>query len=138
VPGWQDIHVIWTVRETEQFSTFQKEFAECAAAAAAHSNNPDDPEPLPALHVSLYVTGKGEVSPDLSLMAGAVQCELSRPKLTQYITGIASHGAAAGQRDPLLVFACGPEPMVNQAWDATRSASFKGVRCDFHYETFEF
>ena len=43
----------------------------------------------------------------------------------------------AGQSSS-LVFACGPDAMVNELWDRSIRRSLQGSRTDFHHETFNF
>jgi hypothetical protein len=42
------------------------------------------------------------------------------------------------KKNPVLTFACGPTPMVNELWDHSIALTGEGGRVDFHKEIFEF
>ena len=82
------------------------------------------------LHFNVFVThakavpGVGDYS--------NVSFFIERPRLDQLRGSIASPNSSS------LVFACGPEGLVNSAWDICRAKTQEGNRVDFHHETFEF
>jgi hypothetical protein len=47
-------------------------------------------------------------------------------------------GVLGGADKSYFVFACGPERLVSGVWDVTNGVRVRGVRCDFHHESFEF
>lgn len=82
----------------------------------------------PKLVVMIYITrSKDSLQPPLT--AG-------RPKVSKlFETIMTSH---ADVSDAVLVFACGPGPMVAELWDNSIHNAVMGRRVDFHHEFFEF
>ncbi|EED93603.1 ferric reductase-like protein, partial [Thalassiosira pseudonana CCMP1335] len=93
-----------------------------------HENSLSDPL-LPSLKLSIHITR------DDGFVTGQ-QVSYSRPDFDAVMNDCIEN-RAEGSRS-ILCYACGPERMVHQLWDASTKKNTKHLRCDFYHETFEF
>jgi predicted ferric reductase len=117
----EGIYVVWVMREELSYNWFNYELMEC------YNQANKDGSPYPPLYVWIYVTGVASVSNDELFVPG-------RPDFSAVFETITSDH----QKKSCIVFACGPSPMVNECWDYSIRQKGKGLRYDFHHETFDF
>jgi len=116
----EQIYCVWIVQDVPQSDWFKTELDEFLALSGKSG--------FPLFNLSVYVT-RAEASEKLGwrYIAG-------RPSFDFTFENIAtSHADQAA-----TVFACGPEAMVNECWDCANAQTRKGLRFEFHHETFEF
>eukprot|EP00047_Mylnosiga_fluctuans_P001098 m.212218 g.212218 ORF g.212218 m.212218 type:complete len:362 (-) comp10141_c5_seq1:55-1140(-) len=107
------VHVVWIVRQAEHFSWFEDVLQPLVREAR---------RPGPRLLLSVYVTRPGRAALAPPLRAG-------RPSLD----AILANAVPAG---PTWVFACGPDSMIADTWDAVVRRRRGGHAVVFHRETF--
>jgi len=113
--------------DSRPFQWFNEELAVCL-------NNSQRPE-FPMLNLWVYIT-RGEVPDKFStgneaFTADNFQC--GKPDFD----AICEVSVSQNPNKSMLVFACGPEIMVNQTWDSCALQKSQGNRLDFHHETFD-
>ncbi len=111
------VHAVWVMPDGKEAEVFIDVLKECLRVAAAS----DD---LPELIVSVYCTRVKPEAVAPPLLAG-------RPDFPKMLD-LATDG-----RSSALIFACGPEAMVNHLWDEATNRTSTDLRVDFHHETFE-
>eukprot|EP00457_Paulinella_chromatophora_P001302 gb/GEZN01001304.1/.p1 GENE.gb/GEZN01001304.1/~~gb/GEZN01001304.1/.p1 ORF type:complete len:930 (-),score=83.20 gb/GEZN01001304.1/:265-3054(-) len=115
------VTLVWVTRTITALSWFQEELNEMKAKCRADSN-------LPELNLKLFVTQTHDES---QTSLGALSINMgTRPQMLPIFHEV----GPLAMRSPLFVFACGPTPLVNSAWDACSNT--KGD-FHFHHETFE-
>lgn len=121
-PATETVTLVWCIKEAAHYQWFRDVFSDIKEKAATSL--------YPDFHLLVHVT-RASKEDDLEedLTAG-------RPDVRQICSNIARHASAHAT----MVFACGPDLMVKNAWD---SASKYNDRSDtnhafyFHRETFE-
>jgi len=114
----RNIFALWVVRYPADFEWFKHDLEQCALQSLK--------APFPNLHAWVYVSRGGPDMPK-PMIPG-------RPEFEEVFQEM---DTIVGQ-DTSLVFACGPDAMVNELWDRSIRRSISGSRTDFHHETFNF
>jgi NAD(P)H-flavin reductase len=120
----RNVHVVWTVRSTDQLEWF----AELWPLLLQRSQQPG----YPSLHLAIHITSLREPLPDRPY------CVPGRPDLHAVLDSIAS---ASPKEAVTKVFCCGPKAMVDTVWAATarhNRAHPSGPVFVPHSEKFEF
>jgi len=113
------IFVVWVIPEERMLGWFEPEFK----AALEASNKPGQP----VLNIWVYVSRADRVEhTDL--------CVPGKPDFA----GIFDTVQSQVPNKATMVFACGPEMLVNTCWDTCMARNRAGSRFDFHHETFNF
>eukprot|EP00808_Paulinella_micropora_P029589 g83441.t1 len=115
----REVYVMWVIPQVADYEVFREDIEQCMLMARRPQ--------FPKLRVMVYATRakKEEAVPPI---------HTGRPNFTCIFDELErKHVKQAG-----LVFACGPEPMVNELWDQSSRRSMEGARLDFHHETFNF
>eukprot|EP00808_Paulinella_micropora_P005862 g60621.t1 len=123
----QRVTLIWANRHRSLFELFEKEIGEFISTSAQKAENTPEFEP------KLFITKK---DPDEEQGEGqSLQLKQGRPDLHELL----SAQAASLAGNPCWIFACGPAPLVQSAWDVSRQLSYRdGNKVNFvFHETFE-
>jgi predicted ferric reductase len=122
------VTVVWIVREPGLALGLAEVLKGCVEAATAQGVRAS---------VRLCVTGEGAEMGALResalVSSKGVTLETRRPDAKGLLRGV-----LGGADKSYFVFACGPERLVSGVWDVTNGVRVRGVRCDFHHESFEF
>jgi len=117
-PHLKHVYFVWTCPNEEVYGWFKDTMEYCREKQGKNG--------YPTLNAFVYITRAETVSnPDLYT---------GRPNLTEICDQMEKETSSKRY----AVFACGPEQLVNAAWDESVKRSLGSNRWEFHHETFDF
>eukprot|EP00457_Paulinella_chromatophora_P001159 gb/GEZN01001161.1/.p1 GENE.gb/GEZN01001161.1/~~gb/GEZN01001161.1/.p1 ORF type:complete len:665 (-),score=68.40 gb/GEZN01001161.1/:546-2540(-) len=114
-----EVYMTWVIPHATDYDVFRADIEECMALARRPQ--------FPKLRVMVYATRAKPEEARPPIHTGRPKFNIIFDEMEQRHMNKAA-----------LVFACGPEPMVNELWDQSTRRSKAGARIDFHHETFNF
>jgi len=121
------VHVIWSISHIHCVSWLEDHLKKFNKRAGKQG--------FPLIHMEIYISK--EQIPDGHAEGQFHTLHTGRPQLDKLLAQKVSEGVN-GKTEPASVFVCGPNQMVNDAWDAVSTQQRAGLRVDFHHEVFEF
>jgi len=118
----RNVHVVWSMRSIDLYDGFEDSFRAIASTPLADRRT---------LSIGIYVS-QGKCVPANVEDHPHVSFFGERANLGRIMDSVVS------TEESTLVFACGPEGMVSNAWDLCQTRTQMQYRVDFHHETFEF
>jgi predicted ferric reductase len=111
------VYFIWVVQTVEQYHWFANELHACFQATENNTT-------LPPLDIRIYVTRESN--------AGEIFLT-GRPNFDALFTELSNKNSS----QPMMVFACGPQSLIQSCWYSSTQHSLIGKPIHFHHETFE-
>lgn len=118
------IYAVWVVRTVQDASWFLADLEECAR----QSLKPQ----FPKLQTWVYCTRGENLSEPL--LSGRPEFE----EIFGELDTLKKQYPHQSGKARTFVFSCGPGAMVNELWDLSVVRTARGLKTDFHHETFEF